>query len=255
MKKIGFILIFSILILSTFAEKTVYDPAGISSNDDRNFIFHDGKDFFVKNQLNNNYAKIPDEYISTEDGHILITYPYNAIGKLKLHTVLLIPGEYYSVEMIYPGKSTKRSNKYYEVVSGKSKGFSSYPFDKNVKSSATSFYKETIRGYDIEYSPDNLFKFIQYLDHVEFVNPDSLPWVEGKEDYGIGESITFEMEVYEGRKYKDTCITAIFIDRRWWRAKENARTYYKNYKSGTLVDFNDLNKESYIDQNDPIDGR
>ena len=63
------------------------------------------------------------------------------------------------------------------------------------------------------------------------------------------------MEVYEGRKYKDTCITAIFSDTTWWKANEKASTYYKDYKSGTLVDFNDLNKRPYIDPNDPVYGK
>ena len=67
--------------------------------------------------------------------------------------------------MNYPGEGQKRSDEYYEVVSGKSTGFSSYPFIKNVKTSSTSYYTETIRGYKIEYSPDNLFKFFLYFDH------------------------------------------------------------------------------------------
>lgn len=308
---------------AVFAEEPVYAPIGLDSSDEYNFVFHDGKEFYVMNQLNGNYAKIPDKYISISDGHIIISYPNNGIGYFKFKNVLVIPGEYYSVEMDYPGEAKKRSDEYYEVVSGKKNG-GSYPFDKNVKVSSTSYYTETVRGYKIDYSPETLFKFIQYLDHSENVYRYPLPWVEGKEDYGIGESISFEfdkevsafniingyvdpynlslfknnsrvkklkvenltsgkswfvdfddkiyinriisdspsksykitiMEVYEGRKYKDTCITAIFSDTTWWRANEKASTYYKNYKSGKLVDFNDLNKTPYIDPNDPVYGK
>ena len=323
MKKFGIVIFLSILIQAVFAEEPVYAPIGLGSSDEYNFVFHDGKEFYVKNQLNGNYAKIPDKYISISDGHIIISYPYNGIGDFKFKNVLVIPGEYYSVEMNYPGEGKKRSDEYYEVVSGKKTG-GSYPFDKNVKTSSTSYYTETVRGYKIDYSPENLFKFIQYLDHSENVYRYSIPWVEGKDDYGIGESISFVfekevsafniingyvdpynlslfknnsrvkklkienltsgkswfvdfedkiyinriisdspsksykitiMEVYEGRKYKDTCITAIFSDTTWWKANEKASTYYKDYKSGTLVDFNDLNKRPYIDPNDPVYGK
>lgn len=324
MKKIGVIFVFAMLMMSVFAEEVVYAPIGLGSSDETNFVFHDGKDFYVANQLNGNYAKIPDKYISASDGHVIITYPYNATGEFKLKTVLAIPGEYYSLEMTYPGENQKRSEAYYEAISGKSNWYSSIFFNKNVKTSSTSHLSETIRGNKVEYSPKNLFKFITYIDHSESVNPYSIPWVEGKDDYGIGESITFEfetevsafnvingyvdsynlslfknnsrvkklkvenltsgkswlvdfedkiyinriisdapsksykitiMEVYEGRKYKDTCITAIFTDTTWWRANEKASTYYKNFKSRTLVDFNDLNKRPYIDPNDPINGK
>lgn len=323
MKKIGIIFVYFFIILSVFAEEPVYAPIGAVADDTINFVFHDGKAFFVYNPLTGNYAKLPDDNISVSDGHIIITYPYNAIGSFKYSSILVIPGEYYSVKMDYPGKSQKRDNIYYEIVTGKLTGYDTYPFNKNVKTSSTSYYTETIRGYNIKYSPDNLFKFIQSLDREQFANSYSLPWVEGKDDYGIGESITFEFEnevsafnvingyvdpynlnlfknnsrvkklkvenlttgkswfvdfedkiyinriisdapsksykitiaeVYEGRKYKDTCITAIFTDTTWWHSKEKACTYYKDYMEGTLVDFYDLNKQPYIDPKDPING-
>lgn len=194
MKKIGVLFVFAMLMMSVFAEEVVYAPIGLGSRDDTNFVFHDGKDFYVANQLNGNYAKIPDKYISASDGHIIITYPYNATGEFKLITVLAIPGEYYSLKMTYPGENQKRSEAYYEAISGKSNWYSYSFFNKNVKTSSTSHLSETIRGNKVEYSPDNLFKFITYIDHSESVNPYSIPWVEGKDDYGIGEYIEFELD-------------------------------------------------------------
>ena len=49
-----------------------------------------------------------------------------------------------------------------EVVSGKKNG-GSYPFDKNVKVSSTSYYTETVRGYKIDYFPENLFEESSFL--------------------------------------------------------------------------------------------
>ena len=103
MKKFGIVIFLSILMQAVFAEEPVYAPIGLGSSDEYNFVFHDGKEFYVMNQLNGNYAKIPDKYISISDGHIIISYPYNGIGDFKFKNVLVIPGEYYSVEMDYPG--------------------------------------------------------------------------------------------------------------------------------------------------------
>lgn len=58
---------------AVFAEEPVYVPIGLGSSDEYNFAFHDGKEFYVMNQLNGNYAKIPDKYISILDGHIMIS--------------------------------------------------------------------------------------------------------------------------------------------------------------------------------------
>lgn len=241
-----------------------------------------------------------------------------------LFVLLMLALSFFADEPVYAPAGLGSSDEYYEIVSGESIANNSYPYNKNVKVSSTSYYSETVRGYRIDYSPANLFKFVQSMDRSEYVYNYSIPWVEGKDDYGIGESIEFEfekevsafniingyvdpynlslfknnsrvkklkvenlttgkswlvdfedkiyinrivsdapskaykitiMDVYEGRKYKDTCITAIFTDTSWFRAQEKACTYYEDFKSGTLVDFKDLNKKPYIDPNDPIYGR
>lgn len=64
MKKFGIIIFLSILLQAVFAEEPVYAPIGLCSSDEYNFAFHDGKKIYVMNQLNGNYAKIPDKYIS-----------------------------------------------------------------------------------------------------------------------------------------------------------------------------------------------
>ena len=73
MKKIGIIIFLSILMQAVFAEEPVYAPIGLGSSDEYNFAFHDGKKIYVMNQLNGNYAKIPDKYISISDEHIMIS--------------------------------------------------------------------------------------------------------------------------------------------------------------------------------------
>ena len=73
MKKFGIIIFLSILMQAVFAEEPVYVPIGLGSSDEYNFAFHDGKEFYVMNQLNGNYAKIPDKYISISDEHIMIS--------------------------------------------------------------------------------------------------------------------------------------------------------------------------------------
>lgn len=65
--------------------------------------------------------------------------------------------------------------------------------EKNLKKiSASSFLTEKISGKEIKYSPNNLYKGIIYLDHDYSWNREHLPWVEGAEGSGIGETITIE---------------------------------------------------------------
>lgn len=60
------------------------------------------------------------------------------------------------------------------------------------KYSASSELKEKTKNGTVEYSADNLNKFAyEPTDHYESLswNYESQPWVEGKDDYGIGETI------------------------------------------------------------------
>lgn len=65
------------------------------------------------------------------------------------------------------------------------------------KYSASSELKENTKNGTVEYSADNLGKFAYApTDHYENLswNYESKPWVEGKNDYGIGETINLSTE-------------------------------------------------------------
>lgn len=195
MKKIiGFCLI-TFFMSAAFAQNIVYAPLYIA--DEENMLFHDGKEFYVYNWLNNNYAKLPEQYIkNTKEGYTIVTFPWNSDGEFNFTTRVLIPGENYTIGMYYQGNPGKRPDDFYEVVAGKkNSGLKSIAFyDKRVKVSSSSYLTEDVNGNKIEYKPENLFKFLDYLDHRISVNRFAIPWVEGKNDYGIGESITFEFK-------------------------------------------------------------
>lgn len=195
MKKNLALCLISLLMTVASAQNVVYAPLYIA--DEENMLIHDGKDFYVYNTLNNNYSKLPQKNIKiTKEGYTVVTFPWNSMGKFNYTTRVLIPGENYTIGMYYQGTPDKRPEDFYEVIAGKkNSGIKSIIFyDKRVKVSSTSYLTEEVNGNKIEYRPENLFKFLDYLDHHISVNRFAIPWVEGKKDYGIGESITFEFE-------------------------------------------------------------
>ena len=94
---------------------------------------------------------------------------------------ILIPGIPYVVLNANGETSAyaKESNHFYNAYPG-------------TKYSASSELKENTKNGVVEYSADNLGKFAYSpTDHYESLswNYESKPWVEGKDDYGIGETI------------------------------------------------------------------
>lgn len=99
---------------------------------------------------------------------------------------ILIPGIPY-VRLVDNGETSsyaQERNQYYNDFLG-------------TKYSASSELKEKTKNGLIEYSADNLGKFAYSpTDHYECLswNYESKPWVEGKEDFGIGETISLSTQ-------------------------------------------------------------
>lgn len=99
---------------------------------------------------------------------------------------ILIPGISYVILNVNGETSAyaKKSNQFYNAYLG-------------IKYSASSELKEKTKNGIVEYSAENLGKFAYSpTDHYESLswNYESKPWVEGKNDFGIGETINLSTQ-------------------------------------------------------------
>lgn len=170
------IFILSLLICSSLfgTEPVSIDFAG---TDGEAFLYTDGESSYFVLPFVGEYAKL-DESVFFVDSDGYSKFKYN--GK----TYVIIWGE----EIQYKTSVFNTNGKIdYSLKNGVAAR------DRNIKSiSASSFLSEKIKGNKINYSADNLYKCVSDLDHTFFIVNSHLPWVDGIDGDGIGETITIE---------------------------------------------------------------
>ena len=143
-------------------------------------LYYNDEEIFLMTPYTETYAKLPRKMLRVEaDGFLKLD-----LGSKK---ILLIDGE--RISQCFRNFQNDGENKYDESNGD----FHNYNF-KSISSSST--YKEVIKGKTINYAPENLYKcfYVGCRCHPYWWNYSHIPWVEGVEGNGIGESIIIEFK-------------------------------------------------------------
>lgn len=178
MKKLCSTLIVSVLsLLSVYGEGFRSVTIHYDGEDSTASIFYNDSEAYLVLPYVGEYARLDESVFSVgKDGYLKFSYKDNKL--------VIIDGDVH--RFTFSNFSDDGEIDYTKIPS-----YSPLYADKNLESiTASSFLTEKIKGVEVKYSPDNLYKELTYLDHEYSMNRRSMPWVEGKADNGIGESIT-----------------------------------------------------------------
>ena len=181
------------------------EPYSLDLKEECAFIYSEkGESYIVLNYVGE-YARLDDSVFGiNEDGFMEFKY--------KGHSFIAIEGNF--IQSLIEKYSRNSDIDYTKTPSWSGEV-------RNIKDiSASSFLTETIKGNKINYSPDNLGKNVSSVDRVFTLQDEHIPWVEGKDDYGVGESITIK---YTGNMAALTILNGYVDARKTKLYKENSR--------------------------------
>jgi hypothetical protein len=202
-------------------------------------IFYDGKIYYIDNSAEK-YTILPeDSYYLAPDGYYRQIIDKHLTG-LRSDELVFISGEYFSE--FFTDFFDDSVNEYSNFDE-----YENYEFHyRNIKKiTGSKFYTEYINGKLIEYKPENLYStyMVGCKCHPYWWNPQSIPWVEGEADAGIGSYI----EIEYNSPVKALSILTGFVD------KNNLKLYKENNRPKviTITDF-DNNTEYTVDIQDYV---
>jgi len=208
--------------------------------EDAAFIYYNSDELYFVLPYVGEYTKLDRSMLSVDkDGFLKFKYKDNSL--------LIIDGDY--ISQCFTKFQNDGENKYSDAEYG----FHNYNIN-NI--SASSYFSETINGKTISYTADNLYKcfFIGCKCHPYSWNNAHIPWVEGTEDNGIGESIVIE---YKNQIYGISILNGYVDINNMKLYKENSRLKQieiENLETGKkkIVNFEDKVYFNYITFEAPL---